>query len=136
MGTTSARGGRPIRPRWLLLTVMVWAALFGAAYAVGSGLPARSTTTTTTTTRAVPVNPGLAPGSTATSPGHAPQPPPVRVKPIVPMPPAPALKPYRLPVVERDEPAAVVRPVVYRPPAVAAQPAVSSTSIGTGSGGM
>jgi hypothetical protein len=86
--------GATLPKRWLLVTLIVWAALFGAAYAVGSGVTPR--TTTTTTTRSVPANPSLAPGSSATSPTRTPPAPAVHVKPIVPMPPAPVLRPYRL----------------------------------------
>ena len=133
MGATSADGGRPagpVRTRWLVAIVVVWAALFGAAYALGTGI---STNRTTTVTRSIPVTPTVAPGSPATSQTVTP-PPPVKVKPIVPMPPAPILRPYRLAVFNREPTVTFAASHAAFTPASRA--VSSGLSIGTGPGGM
>jgi|SRR5579872_389354 len=149
MGVTSARGERPagspagVRARWVVAVVVLWAALFGAAYALGSGITKRATTTTTTTiTRSTPATTTLAPGSTPTTP-TVPRPPAVKVNPIAPMPPPPVLKPYRAAVVEREGPAQTPTPAIGSAPAVATPAAVPATTpgfvsgqIGAGPGGM
>jgi hypothetical protein len=149
MGATSARGERPggapagVRARWVVAVLVSWAALFGAAYALGSGISKSATTTTTTTiTRSTPATSTLAPGSTPTTP-KAPRPPAVKVKPIVPMPPAPALKPYRVAAVVHERPAqtsvrvaaapAVPQATATVPPTTAG---LASSQIGAGPGGM
>ncbi len=79
---------------WLVAIAVVWAALFGGGYALGTGSSA--TTTTTTVTRTAAPSLTIAPSTGQTAPLPTATAPVVRVQPIVAMPAVPALRPYRL----------------------------------------